>query len=76
MPFRRKQASLLTCRDQKCAKTFSTVGNRTRREKKPGHAPTITTKTERLMYDETIKLYKFLNKGCSSTSSYKRSICY
>ena len=68
MLFTRKQVSLLICRDQKCAKIFSTVGNCTRHEKKFGHALTITTKMERLLYDKTTKLYKFLNKGCSSAS--------
>ena len=68
MSFTRKQDYLLTCRDQKCAKTFSNVGNCTHHEKKFGHSPKITTKTERLLYDKTTKLYKFLNKGCSSIS--------
>ena len=62
------------CRDQKCAKAFSIVGNRTRRKKKFGHAPIITTKTERLLCDKTAKLCKCPNKGFSSTSGCKRSI--
>ena len=58
MPFTRKQTSLLTYRDQKGAKTISAVWNRTRHEKKFGDTPTSTTKTERLLYDETLQMSK------------------
>ena len=74
MPFTRNQDLLLTCRDQKWGKTFSTVGNRTHHEKKFGHALTITVKRERLLYDKTAKLYKCPKKERSSRSIYKRSI--
>lgn len=74
MPFTRKQDSLLTCRDHKFAKTFSNVGNRSCYEKKIGHAPTITTKMERLLHDQIIRICRCLDKGCFSTSSNKCSI--
>lgn len=74
MNYELKQDSLLKSRDQKSVKTFSIVGNCTRHKKKFGHAPTITIKTKRLLYNETTKRHKWPNKGCSSTSRYKRSI--
>ena len=73
MPFTRKQDSLLTCRDQQCAKSFSTVGNCTCYKKKFGFAQTITIKTKRLLYNETTKLHTCPNEGCSSTFRYNRS---
>ena len=74
MVFKSKQDSLLTCRDQKCEKKpflllkIAFVINRN------WSWMTITSTTERLLYNETKKLYKCLNKGCPSTSTYKRSI--